>query len=575
MKNPALNSSTLTHPTAARPAETLSTLASLAWARWLALYMFALMWFGTLGYRKLITPDEGRYAEIGREMLASGDWITPRLNGVKYFEKPVLQYWMTASSFKIFGENEFAARFWPAITGFAALLAVLFTLRRILRSDAHGETLAWSGTALLASSAWWIGNGHFLTLDMGVTAFLTMALCGFIWAQQDDATPRETRNAMLAAWAAMALATLSKGLIGLLIPGASLLLYTLWSRDVAIWRRLHLRVGLCLFLVIAAPWFVVVSARNPEFAQFFFVHEHFQRYATHEAQRVQPWFFFIPVLVAGVLPWTALLPAILRQGVRVKMATASSFNTSRFLLVWAAFVFLFFSMSGSKLPAYILPMFPAVAMLGAPLLLSFGRKTAWALAITQAVLGVAALIGATVLLNKVSQDASGSDAQFALWLYGMGAASLATAAMVVWLYRKQARIALIVGLTFSGLLVAQIPMLGYEAYSSRTSSYALAQAVRPQINENSTLYTVRTYDQTLPFYLKHTVQLVEYVDEFALGQSIESDKKMTLGSFIQHWHTDRAPVAVMERDLFDQLDEEGLGMRVVYRDMKRVVVVRG
>ncbi|KAF0811309.1 Undecaprenyl phosphate-alpha-4-amino-4-deoxy-L-arabinose arabinosyl transferase [Andreprevotia sp. IGB-42] len=225
---------------------------------------------------------------------------------------------------------------------------------------------------------------------MGVSAFLTMALCAFVRAQQDDSTVRERHLAMLACWAAVALATLSKGLIGLVIPGATLLIYTLWTRHWAIWRRLHPVMGMTLFLVIAAPWFARVSACSPEFAHFFFIHEHFQRYATHEAQRIGPWYFFIPILLVGLLPWSALLPGICWQGWQKQ--PAAQFQIQRLLLAWAGFVFVFFSISGSRLPAYILPMFPALAMLAAPLLPGMGKKTVWGIVCSLLLAGIAVLL---------------------------------------------------------------------------------------------------------------------------------------------------------------------------------------
>ncbi|SMC29276.1 4-amino-4-deoxy-L-arabinose transferase [Andreprevotia lacus DSM 23236] len=554
----------------------MQSIASSRWARWVALLLFAVLWFGTLGYRKLITPDEGRYAEIAREMVVTGDWTTPRLNGVKYFEKPALQYWMTAASFEVLGESEFSARLWPALTGFAAVLVVFATLRRLYRRDPDGEAIAWSGAALLGSCVWWIGNGHFLTLDMGVSAFLTMALCGFIWGQQDDASPSENRNAMLAAWAAMALATLSKGLIGLVIPGAALFFYTLWTRDWQVWVRMHFAKGIALFLAITAPWFVLVSMRNPEFAQFFFIHEHFQRYATDQARRLGAWYYFIPILLAGLLPWTALLPAVARQGWRKD--TSVRFQPQRFLFAWAAFIFLFFSASSSKLPSYILPMFPALAMLAAPLLPKLGRKTIYGLMGTLAVSGVIVLIAAPFVAARAQDDAgAGGDAQYATWLYATGAVFLLAAAISTLLYRKFGNGAAIATLALSGLIAGQIPMVGHDVYAVRKSSAALAERVLPHLSDKNTLYTVRSYDQTLPFYLKRKLQFVEYVDEFALGQQVEPDKFIDFDTFIQRWNNEAAPVAVLEQDSYEALKARGLIMQILYSspdDAKRLVVAK-
>jgi len=314
--------------------------------------VFAIFWFATLGQRALIHPDEGRYAELSLGMLLSGDWITPRLNGILYFEKPALQYWMGALSFLIFGINEFAARFWPALTGLLSVFVIGLTARRLWGSG-HFAALA------MAGSFWVIGNSHFLTLDSGLMFFLALTLCSFLSAQRDDASLFERRYGMWVAWAAIAGAVLSKGLIGLLIPGCTLVLYSLIDRQWCAWRRMQWTAGLTIFIALSGPWFWLVSERNPGFAAFFFIHEHFARYLTNEAQREGPFWYFVPILLAGLLPWTSLLPRLIREAWPRQEKLA--FQPERFLLIWTVFVFVFFSLSHSKLPSYILPMFPALA----------------------------------------------------------------------------------------------------------------------------------------------------------------------------------------------------------------------
>src|SRR3954453_12841688 len=187
-------------------------------SRWVKRLVFAGVflfvagaWFGSLELRGLFVPDEGRYAEIPREMLASGDWITPRLNDLKYFEKPPLQYWMTASSYLLFGEDEWTARLPAALNGFLAILMVWYTGRRLW--DIRTGTL--SATLLIGSWAYFLA-GQYLTLDMTLTACLTFALCSFLLAQRQDGIHRN--KWMVAAWLATALAVLSKGLVAVVLP---------------------------------------------------------------------------------------------------------------------------------------------------------------------------------------------------------------------------------------------------------------------------------------------------------------------------------------------------------------------
>jgi len=177
----------------------------------------ALIWFANLEYRKLIKPDEGRYAEVPREMVASGDWVTPRLNGLKYFEKPPLQYWATAAAYEIFGEHHWTSRLWTALTGFAGILLVWFAGLRLF-----GREAANYAAILLGSSMLYTLMAHVNTLDMGVTFFITLGIAGLLLGQSEADTKLQ-RNWMLLAWAGLGLAVLSKGLMGLVLPGAALL----------------------------------------------------------------------------------------------------------------------------------------------------------------------------------------------------------------------------------------------------------------------------------------------------------------------------------------------------------------
>src|SRR3954464_3941628 len=223
-------------------------------------------------------------------MVASGDWITPRLNGFKYFEKPPLQYWATAALFSLLGEKDWVARVWTALIGFAGIALVLVTANRLF-----GPPLGLYAAAVLATSPLYVLLGQVNTLDMSVAFFLAAAMFAFAGGH------------MLVFWAACALAVLSKGLIGIVLPGAALFLYMLAKRDWSLIRRVRPIAGGALFLAITAPWFIAVSAANAEFAHFFFVQEHFQRFTTQMHQRVHPWWYFVPVLAAGFAPWLAPL----------------------------------------------------------------------------------------------------------------------------------------------------------------------------------------------------------------------------------------------------------------------------
>ena len=537
---------------------------------WLLLALALLAWFGTLGWRDLISPDEGRYAEIGRQMLMSGDWITPRLNGILYFEKPVLQYWATAAAFQLFGFNDFAARWWPGLTGGFAVLALWWTARRV-----QGVTVATYSACVLGSCLWWLGNSHFLSLDMGLSASLTLAMLGFWYAQRDDASERDNRIGMRVAWVAMALAVLSKGLIGIVLPGAVLVAYSLVARDVGVWRRMHWGSGLVLFALITVPWFVAVSLRNPEFARFFFIHEHLERFLTTSHRRTGAWWYFVPFLLAGLLPWTSLAPGALAAGWQ---RVPGRFQGNRFLLTWAVVIFAFFSASGSKLPSYILPIFPALALLIAQHLNHLpARRFAWHCAAIAALMALAGLGLTAATLGWLGElrDFTVAQLHYRDWIVAGFALLAALALAATRLAFQQHQTAATVAMAFAGLLGTQTILLGHQTLAAEKSARALAAALAPQLPPDAPVFSVSYYDQTLPFYLRRPVTLVNWVDEFATGLRIEPHRGVaTEAEFAARWRALPQAAAVMRLDTYARWRDAGLPVREVYRDAVRVAVVR-
>src|SRR6201984_1101805 len=307
-------------------------------SRWLPWALLAVGWLATIGLRPMRDPDEGRYAEIPREMLASGDWITPRFDGLKYFEKPPLEYWATAAVYSVTGLSEWSSRLWSVGLAFGCL-ALTFAWTRALFGG--GPPLA--ALTALAVSPYFLIVGHLNLLDAGLTFWLTAAVLAFTRAQTAAPASDAERNWMLAAWAAGARGGLSKGLVVGVLTGGALIVYTLIERDPGPWRRLHAAPGVPLFLALTSPWFVAVSLRNRDFASFFFVHEHFARFLTTVHQRVEPWWYFLPLLTLGVLPWIAPRARAIGPAWREAPAPATAFKPRRFLLIYAAVTLLFFS----------------------------------------------------------------------------------------------------------------------------------------------------------------------------------------------------------------------------------------
>lgn len=563
-------------------------------ALWLGLLiLFAAIWFSNLEYRKLVRPDEGRYAEIGREMALSGDWVTPRLNDLKYFEKPPLHYWATAAAFRLFGEHHWTARWWPATTSFGCVLLMFWAARRLYGD----EDIALSAAAALGGCSGFVINSHINTLDAGLAAFLTVALLGFLLAQRPGATPIENRNWMLAVWAAMALAVLSKGLIGVVLPGAVLAIHVLSERDWRLLTRLHLGKGLALFLLVAIPWFVAVSLANDEFARFFFIHEHFERFLTNAHKREGAWWYFVPILLFGAMPWTPFIAARLRDGWRrtdssplppagegTGVRALRALQPQRLLLIWAAFIFLFFSASHSRLPSYILPAFPALALFAAvemqrmtPATLS---RYAWGLAAVGGAVLLVALIGGEHIARSFSKEGSPFEImrncvpwiQASVFSFTMGAVAAA------WLFRRYARSAGIIALAFGSLIAGTLAMDGHEKLSPLYSSYHIVheiEATQGPFDRTAPFFSIEMYDQTLPFYLGRPVTLVQHIDEFALGLAAEPSKSIPrIADWKSRWVALERGYAMMHPDHYDLFAREGLPMRVLARDPRHMIVSR-
>ena len=248
-----------------------------------ALLLLSGFFFFEAAKRPLASPDEGRYSEIPREMVVSGDYLTPRLNTVKYFEKPPLFYWMQAATFKALGTTDFAARF---MNVFMALLGCLITLWAgwFLFSPRTGVL----SCAVLASSLLYYGISRIIILDMAVSVFITGALFSMLYALTKGAQPQRSQRALYAAYIFCALGTLTKGVIGFGIPGAVILSWIIISRQWPLMGRALNVKGILLFLAIVAPWHIWVSLKNPEFAWFYFINEHILRLTTQVHQRYQP-----------------------------------------------------------------------------------------------------------------------------------------------------------------------------------------------------------------------------------------------------------------------------------------------
>lgn len=531
----------------------------------------AIVWFAPLGLRHLIPSDEGRYAEMAREMFVTGDWITPRYNGYKYFEKPPLQTWLNALTFAWFGIGEWQARLYTAVASFAGILLVGYTGARLFN-----PLSGFLAAVVLASSPYWNLMGHFNALDMGLAFWMALSLCSLLLAQRPGLRPASARGWMWACWAAMAFAVLSKGLVGLILPGAVLVLYTLIARDWALWKRLYLVSGLVIFFAIVTPWFVLVQQRNPEFFNFFFIVQQFRRYLTPEQNRPGPLYYFVPVLLVGFLPWLSVAWQSIRHALRMPRQP-NGFSPMLVLLIWSAFIFLFFSASHSKLISYVLPVAPALALIiGAYLpLMSADRFRRHLLG--NLVFLVVAAFG--IIFLAYQGDARTPNAlyrAFQMWLYAGLAVAAALTLAAAWLNRRAGVAAALAAFGAAWLAFGTIGGTGHDEFGRYSSGALLAPTVRAELAKlpaDTPFYSIEMLDHTFPFYMGHTTIMVQRQDELAFGISMEPNKWIpTVDEWITRWKQETHALAIMPPGEYDTLVKQGVPMRVIARDNRRVIV---
>jgi 4-amino-4-deoxy-L-arabinose transferase-like glycosyltransferase len=509
-----------------------------------------------LGHWPLEAPSEARYAEIPREMVASGDWLTPRLNGLKFFDKPPLVYWLQAVAIELFGRSEFAARLWTVAFGVGCCLAVYIAGARLWNRRA-----GWLAAVMLGSAGLYFLFARKLLLDLPVAFFLTVTFVAFVLGMQTAPESNARGRAMYLMYAAAAGAVLTKGLIGIVLPGMTVFAWLLITGRWHELRHVRLVTGTMLFLVIAAPWHIAVGITNPEFFWYYFVHEHFLRFTTSEHGRNQPAWFFMAVVMAGWLPWAVFLPAAIVDAVRDWWRERRQHDAELFVLLWFGLPFLFLSVSHSKLIPYALMLFPPLALLlgryvdrkldqvHAPLfgLLALGP---FLLAVGCGVLAVAA----GQILSANHQTAIAAAAAYLPWF----AAAFAGIALAVALAAWRGAVGLVLAITFAGGLVAGA---AGEAFWAKARPFqpvkALAETLNQRLRPEEEVASFATYYQDLPFYLNRIVTIVATRRmDLAFGASVEDVSAWMIDEdeFWRRWdRTDRTMYAVMAASRFATL----------------------
>ena len=454
----------------------------------------------TTGARALNVPDEGRYAEVAREMLRLGDFVTPRLDGVPFLDKPPLFYWLEAASFALFGVHVWSARLVPALLGFAGCAMVYAAAARL-----RGRRAGILAALALAANPYYFGASQYVNHDLAVATWITAAVLAFAAGERAEGSSR--RRWLWAGYAAMGLGVLTKGLIGVVLP---LGIVGIWIVATGRWReirRYQLPSGLLLTAAIAVPWHLVAEARNPGLLHHLIVVQHFQRFVGSGFNNPAGPLFFPAVIALGLLPWTPLLPSALRRAWGSFRRDRQSGGTDLLLLVWPALVVVFFSIPHSKIAGYTLPAVPPLALLvGLELDARLTRAPAgrpWALGVSAALM---ALIGAGLAAAPLVPALRGLPFGAAAALVAGGAVALAAGAVVF--AERRGRLSFVAGahVAFAAaLFAAALPAL---PFFLRDSTEPLAAALAPRLGPGDLVVSYRRYFYDLPIFLDRTEPIV-------------------------------------------------------------------
>jgi 4-amino-4-deoxy-L-arabinose transferase-like glycosyltransferase len=533
------------------------------WAECAALALLALaVFFFHLGSYGLWEPDEARYAEIAREMLATRSFLVPHLNYVAYIEKPPLLYWTSSLAFFAFGINEFAARTVPALSALAGVIATYYFARRAF--DRRRAALA---AAILIANPLYAIMAQVLTTDMLLTALLTVAFFSLFlqW--------REGGRWWIVSYLAMALAVLTKGPVGVMLPALAAILFA-WHqgelRDAP--ARLHLAAGLILLLAVALPWFVIIAIRLPGFLDFYVIGEHFRRVFVANYSHNEPFYYYLPVIMVGLLPWSVGLPLILVEGTKGPARA--------FCAIVAGMVLVLFSAAHAKLIPYILPAIPPTAVLLADSILRAPENRAGSgrfVALLGPGLSVAGLvliaIGAAApllhdpditLLARVLALAGailliGGSASFAAFLRGHAAAGLWILVLAV----------------AAGLLTATYGRIDLEARHSYAPMGRELAARAP----GATLIDYRRYQQAITFYTRRRVILVSpFLSELRFGAEHSADRHQyfldSYPALFGLWAGDPAAVLIIDDADFKPLARELGPIRIIAQQGHKLAIAR-
>jgi 4-amino-4-deoxy-L-arabinose transferase-like glycosyltransferase len=451
------------------------------------------------------SSDEGRFAEIAREMWHLGDFVIPHFNYVDYLDKPILAPLLTTLAFELFGEHSLSARLVPICSGLLGLLLTYY-----FTAKHYSKRIALFSVAILMTSVGYVLVGRFAVIDMLMAALMSATLFFLM-----DAYFEKKSKSYLIAYIFIGFSFLTKGLVGIVLPGIIFLFFLVWQRDLKEVLKMRMVLGFCIVCAIILPWLISACLKEPEFFKTFIIEQHFSRFASKSFGRVRPFWFFLPIFFITAFPWTLFFPAAI---VEMKKSKDVEKSKLRFLICWMGLVFLFFSIPGSKLPYYLLPLSIPTAIFIGHFLANWCQResgnfkesiTARYVVPFFAFVAIIAAIGTPIYLKFGKLDPQTAILKSEL----LGAATILFmgGCALLFLIRKNQRhyaFLLIVMMTYSSLLLVFNCMLLISPFQSTMEEVKIIKSEGLLPTDMVAMFSSPDQFSDLPFHLKRRIVIV-------------------------------------------------------------------
>lgn len=537
----------------------------------------------------LIDPDEGRHASIPVSMLRTGDFVVPHLQGFPYLEKPPLTYWMTAASYSLFGRSETSARLPVALMGFFGTLSLAWLAWRSIRPGA-----AWIAAATSVLTTHWFIQARYLTTDMILAGWMTVALCGFAVAALTG-----RRHAYWLFYIGAALATLAKGVIGFLLPAAIVVCFIVLTGRRRLLREMRPVAGTALGVAIVLPWFLMVQARLPDFLRYYIVDQHLARFSSVDAEHAMPFWFFLPVLLFGFFPWVVHLPfgrLHAARGIAEGGGEAGGEGGSEgaglrraepltlFLWLWFGVIVLFFSISRGKLPPYVLPAYPPLALLVAArlsrLLDARGRAAGATrrICLRSVLVGTLMVVAAPILwfaLQRfLARDGRLAFSEVEFWARALIGTYAVGGSVILILALRRWPMATIAAQAGAQIVLFLLLIGGGRATDPYMSPRVIGGSLQRNVRPEDVVMLYKVANPSIEFYLGRPPILAEWTGEYTYGMSLRPNPDLVISddhAVRDLLSSERSVYVLVDRKNRTVPDVFGAPVEVVAENRKRVL----